>query len=565
MITVIYGLCFILSLTFIVYMAAMNYDNVNIHQWSVVVLLPIINGAYFLITLVDSRDAIYALMCFVYIDSTALLTILIFTMLKIINIEVKPRYKIITYLASFAHILMVMLNIHTKDYYIDIFNESSKYGKITKAVKGPLIKVHYAYIALVFVALIAILVAGYIRKGTYSLRNLSIMAFFVVGGIILYAVEVIDSAEYTCLPVLYTIAGGAIVANYNHSRGHEIFSLISQQQSVNSVKGYMALGLNHRFLGCNNKCKEFITDLNSQRIDDYLPENSRLREGIDRFIEVFEKGEKNSSKFNVGDRIWICDISHFSVRKDGKPEGYLFELRDATEEEKTYEIVSAYNETLNAEVTKKTAEVKAIQRKIVLGMADMIENRDTNTGGHVKRTSDVVQILINEINRSKAFNISLEACKDIVRSAPMHDLGKISIDSSILCKNGKLTDEEFKIMQSHATKSGEIVKILLEGVEEQHFVDTCYDVARCHHEKWDGTGYPQGLKGEAIPIGARIMAVADVLDALMCKRAYKESMSFDEASNIMLDGMGKLFDPRMKKVFINCSDKLKEYYSNVQA
>lgn len=565
MITVIYGLCFILSLAFIVYMAAMNYDNVNIHQWSVVVLLPIINGAYFLITLVDSRDAIYALMCFVYIDSTALLTILIFTMLKIINVNVKPKYKIMAYVASFAHILMVMLNIHTKDYYIDIFNESSKYGKITKAVKGPLIKVHYAYIALVFVALIAILVAGYIRKGTYSLRNLSIMAFFVVGGIILYAVEVIDSAEYTCLPVLYTIAGGAIVANYNHSRGHEIFSLISQQQSVNSVKGYMALGLNHRFLGCNNKCKEFITDLKEQRIDDYLPENSRLREGIDRFIEVFEKGEKNSAKFNVGDRIWICDISHFSVRKDGKPEGYLFELRDATEEEKTYEIVSAYNETLNAEVTKKTAEVKAIQRKIVLGMADMIENRDTNTGGHVKRTSDVVQILINEINRSKAFNISLEDCKDIVRSAPMHDLGKISIDSSILCKNGKLTDEEFKIMQSHATKSGEIVKILLEGVEEQHFVDTCYDVARCHHEKWDGTGYPQGLKGEAIPIGARIMAVADVLDALMCKRAYKESMSFDEASNIMLDGMGKLFDPRMKKVFINCSDKLKEYYSNVQA
>ena len=142
----------------------------------------------------------------------------------------------------------------------------------------------------------------------------------------------------------------------------------------------------------------------------------------------------------------------------------------------------------------------------------------------------------------------------------MHDLGKISIENSILNKPGRLTAEEYEIMKTHAPKSGEMVTILLEGVEEAHFVEVAYNVARYHHERWDGKGYPNGLAGSMIPLEARIMAVADVYDALSSKRCYKEKMPPDAAAKIMCEGMGTQFDPSLYPVFLASRRKLEEYY-----
>ncbi|MER2143989.1 MAG: HD domain-containing phosphohydrolase [Eubacteriales bacterium] len=205
-----------------------------------------------------------------------------------------------------------------------------------------------------------------------------------------------------------------------------------------------------------------------------------------------------------------------------------------------------------------------MQEKLVLSLADMVENRDSNTGGHVKRTSDVVRILVEDIQANQYFPLSDELAKDIVRTAPMHDLGKVSIDSSILNKPARLTPEEFAIMKTHSTISGQMVMILLEGMEEEHLVETAYHVARYHHERWDGKGYPEGLVGEMIPLEARIMAVADVYDALVSKRVYKEPMSYEKAAQIMQEGMGTQFDPNMHLVFLSCRSRLEHYYSLVQ-
>ena len=234
------------------------------------------------------------------------------------------------------------------------------------------------------------------------------------------------------------------------------------------------------------------------------------------------------------------------------------------EESRNMKILSDFNESLNREVAEKTRNIESIQEKLVLSMADMVENRDSNTGGHVKRTSDVVRILVEDIRSHRYFPLPDDLARDIIRSAPMHDLGKISIDSGILNKPGRLTPEEFAIMKTHSTISGQMVRILLEGVEEAHLVETAYHVARYHHERWDGKGYPEGLVGEMIPLEARIMAVADVYDALVSKRVYKEPMSFEQAAKIMTEGMGTQFDPSMLLVFLNCRGKLEQYYSFVR-
>ena len=205
-----------------------------------------------------------------------------------------------------------------------------------------------------------------------------------------------------------------------------------------------------------------------------------------------------------------------------------------------------------------------IQEKLVLSLADMVENRDSNTGGHVKRTSDIIRILAEDIRWQQYFPISGRMAENIVRAAPMHDLGKVSIDSGILNKPGRLTPEEYSAMKAHSTISGQMVHILLDGVEEEDFVQTAYHVARYHHERWDGGGYPEGLVGEMIPLEARIMAVADVYDALVSKRVYKEPMSYEKAAQIMEEGMGTQFDPNMLLVFQNCREKLERYYSFAQ-
>ncbi len=228
------------------------------------------------------------------------------------------------------------------------------------------------------------------------------------------------------------------------------------------------------------------------------------------------------------------------------------------------EILSDFNRTLNQEVEEKTRNIEKIQEKLVLSLADMVENRDSNTGGHVKRTSDIIRILVEDIRSQQYSPISRRMAENIVRAAPMHDLGKVSIDSSVLNKSGRLTPEEYAAMKAHSTISGQMVHILLDGVEEEDFVQTAYHVARYHHERWDGGGYPEGLVGEMIPLEARIMAVADVYDALVSKRVYKEPMSYEKAAQIMEEGMGTQFDPNMLLVFQNCREKLERYYSFTQ-
>jgi HD-GYP domain-containing protein (c-di-GMP phosphodiesterase class II) len=145
----------------------------------------------------------------------------------------------------------------------------------------------------------------------------------------------------------------------------------------------------------------------------------------------------------------------------------------------------------------------------------------------------------------------------------MHDIGKIAIDDQILRKPGKFTPEEFNIMKQHPEKGAIIVENLLSPIESPEFVQLAKNVAWYHHERFDGSGYPKGLKGAEIPFEARVMAVADVYDALVSKRCYKEKFSFEKAYSIIIEGMGTQFDPALKDCFIACRSKLEEYYSNL--
>jgi response regulator RpfG family c-di-GMP phosphodiesterase len=153
---------------------------------------------------------------------------------------------------------------------------------------------------------------------------------------------------------------------------------------------------------------------------------------------------------------------------------------------------------------------------------------------------------------------------NLVKAAPMHDIGKITISDEILQKPGKLSDAQFEEMKKHSEKGAEIVEKLLEGIDDPTFVEITKNVANYHHEKWNGAGYPEGLSGEEIPIEARIMALADVFDALVSKRCYKEKMDYDRAFEIIEESSGSHFEPRLAEIFMTCRPQLEEYYNLVE-
>ena len=213
--------------------------------------------------------------------------------------------------------------------------------------------------------------------------------------------------------------------------------------------------------------------------------------------------------------------------------------------------ISVINEK-SRDIANKAAIISRMQNNIIFAFANMIERRDACTGSHVRHTADYVYTIGQCLYKDGAFpeELSEDYLDTLQKSAPLHDVGKIRIPDSILNKPGKLTKEEFDVIKTHTNAGGEILSETLAGLEDQSFLKQAIQLATYHHERWDGKGYPQGLLGNNIPLCARIMAVADVFDALVSKRSYKEPFSFDEAVLIIQEEAGTHFDPSVVDAFL---------------
>jgi len=214
------------------------------------------------------------------------------------------------------------------------------------------------------------------------------------------------------------------------------------------------------------------------------------------------------------------------------------------------------NAYLTAEVERRTEEITALQDVTVSAMASLAESRDNETGNHIRRTQSYVKVLAEELKTHPKYAAYLtdKQIEVIARSAPLHDIGKVGIPDNILLKPGKLTDEEFEIMKTHTIIGHDAIAAAEAAMPfKSPFLQCAREIALSHQEKWDGSGYPEGLSGEAIPLAARLMAVADVYDALISRRPYKEPMSGTDAMAIITKGAGTHFDPDVVKAFINVS------------
>ncbi len=215
---------------------------------------------------------------------------------------------------------------------------------------------------------------------------------------------------------------------------------------------------------------------------------------------------------------------------------------------------------LEAEVDKRTREIQAIQDVTIHTLASLAETRDSETGTHIRRTQFYVQALARRLQAHPRFAALLTPryIDMLFKSAPLHDIGKVGIPDAILLKPGRLTPDEFEFMKTHTTLGRQAIEHAeqLLGMKVD-FLSMSKDIAQSHQEKWDGSGYPQGLAGEAIPVSARLMAVADVYDALISQRIYKAGMPHEEAAAIIAEGRDAHFDPDVVDAFLAIQDEFK--------
>ena len=209
--------------------------------------------------------------------------------------------------------------------------------------------------------------------------------------------------------------------------------------------------------------------------------------------------------------------------------------------------------TRNVKELYQNMRIEKIQNSVISSLATVVEERDENTGGHIMRCEIYVEKLLDRMKSEGSYlQLTKEYRSYIAMAAAMHDIGKIKIPDRILNKPGRLTDEEYDIMKKHSIYGAEIIRKTMGDIEETDYITVAYNIARYHHERYDGKGYPDGLKGEDIPLEARVMALADVYDALISERVYKKAFSVEKAREIILDGSGTQFDPCLVPLFLEC-------------
>jgi response regulator RpfG family c-di-GMP phosphodiesterase len=217
------------------------------------------------------------------------------------------------------------------------------------------------------------------------------------------------------------------------------------------------------------------------------------------------------------------------------------------------------NKRFDRDLFEYHQNVQNARMATILALAKLAEHRDDDTGIHLERMREYARIIADEMARKPNYigYITEEYIEDIYHSSILHDIGKVGIPDAILLKPGKLTPDEFEIIKRHSTLGGDILTDIEAGIEGQTFLTLGKEIAYYHHEKWDGTGYPKGLKGEQIPLSARIVALADVYDALTSERIYKKAITHEKAKEIITHANGKHFDPDVVDSFLTREEDFK--------
>ena len=554
-----YDVLFALSLVLTLIYAVIWHKHFDVHFTLMFITIPIANLGYVFLIRSQSLESAIISNNIVYLGGCYLM---LFIMLSVLSMcRIKMLRSVTVGLMIFT--TLVYLSVITSG-ELPLFYESISYSNengIPHLEKeyGVMHTVFYIMVLLYFMMSIAAIVYSYFKKKDVSRKIIFLMLLSEFVGIMSYfgGKNVFGTIEL--VPLSYVMAQVMYLMIADRVCLYDITDSAADSLVETGNTGFISFDFRFNYLGSNGTAKKIFPEINELTVDRTIMGKLSVSETFLKWLNDFSRdNSKNKVYYKSGEEIYCIDINFLY---DGKRRrGYQFFITDDTKNQQYIALIDSYNSDLREEVKQKTAHIVEMHDKLILGMAAMVESRDNSTGGHIRRTSDVVKILVDEMMKENKLGLSEEFCRDIIKAAPMHDLGKIAVDDAILRKPGRFTDEEFEKMKAHAAEGAKIVHTILEGTDDMNFHIIAENVAHYHHERWDGSGYPEGLKGEEIPLEARIMAIADVYDALVSKRVYKEKMSYEKANEIIMDGMGKHFDKSLEPYYVSVRPLLEAYY-----
>lgn len=295
-----------------------------------------------------------------------------------------------------------------------------------------------------------------------------------------------------------------------------------------------------------------MPDLDGYEVCRRLKENPATRDIPVIFLTAKSAVDDEKKGFELG----ACDY----ITKPVSPPIVMARVKNHLALKASADFLRNKNDYLEREVALRTREVSEVQNVTIHAMASLAETRDTDTGNHLRRTQNYVKALAQALQSHPRFSgiLTDSYITSLFKSAPLHDIGKIGIPDSILLKPGRLEPQEFEIMKTHTTLGRDVIQSAEDSLGiKVEFLTIAKEIAYSHQEKWDGSGYPLGLAGDAIPVSARLMAVADVYDALISKRVYKDGMPHEKAAQIIVEGRGQHFDPDMVDTFVALQDEFR--------
>ncbi len=454
-----------------------------------------------------------------------IMTIFLFVM-QFCSIRI-PRPVIAVMFAFHSFILgLVLFAEHNTLYYTSVTFVEEGFFPHLEFGRGVMYTIYQGVIYLYFAAMIIALIAKLLTTKSKREKNKTLVLLSILGvcvvSFFLYAIGATFGYDALCLGLVIS----ALILLFGIFRCDMLSTIDNAKGFIidNMETGVVVFDELNNLLYHNNIAIKLFPELTSRP--------SEMENLIARY---YDRGEKIFS----GERVYM-------VRKEEETNNGNVKVYILPNITNTYN----YMGRLEREVNEKTAEIKKIQHAIIVSFANIVETRDGFTGLHIKNTSRYVSILAQAMHKKYPHLVSEQDVGSMVEAAPLHDIGKISIPDSILCKPGKLTPEEHDIMKSHSEVGAGVISDILSDIGRSRYLEIAKDMAYYHHEKWNGTGYPTGLSGEDIPLSARIMAVADVYDALRSRRCYKEGISKETALQVIKEGAGTHFDPEIVRIFV---------------
>lgn len=512
---------------------------------------------YYLSLHADSLQTAISALKLRYLGMAPLYALFVGIYLIICKIKVKKKYVMM----FLAYKIICMLLILTFDqhslYYKNISLKMEKGIPILVRSYGIVHSIYTIEMLLCFIVTIVITIKHY-RHGSKKVIERTKMFILLAATIIpfiSYCVHLFANPPLDPTPLGILISSFIfffLVLRYNLCNVKDAARNYVFESLYNA---HVVVDENYMFEEANTLAQKILPELNQ------VSSGKKIDEVSQTVADIFYR--RRTKILEHDQRLYqpICQI----LKSNNQVKGYMASLIDVTDQQTYLRLLENYQKDLERDVVKQKSQIEKMQQQIIISFANIAENRDGTTGKHIKRTSAYVQLITRELLRIHAYPEVLDNkyAEFTYLSAPLHDIGKVMIPDGILCKPGRLTMEEFEVIKTHTTLGGKILEETLAAIEGDSYLEVANQVAVYHHERWDGTGYPKGLSNVDIPLCARIMAVADVFDALVSERPYKKSYSMEAAFQIISSSRGTHFDPIVVDAFLSIRSQIETAYENI--